>query len=157
MRIACKHPDRITAIISQNGNVYEEGLGEKWKARAAYWAHPTEELRESFKSAFRAPAVTAQYMGGEAEDEIQSDLIYDYRTNVAFYPTFQKYLRTYQPPLLAIWGKNDVSFIPAGAKAFQKDLPNAVIRLLDAGHFALETHSREIGNKILQFLAKENI
>lgn len=104
MRIACKHPDRITAIISQNGNVYEEGLGEKWKARAAYWAHPTEELRESFKSAFRAPAVTAQYMGGEAEgsvlpdhytldlyymsregeDEIQSDLIYDYRTNVAF-------------------------------------------------------------------------
>ena len=177
MRIACKHPDRITAIISQNGNVYEEGLGEKWKARAAYWAHPTEELRESFKSAFRAPAVTAQYMGGEAEgsvlpdhytldlyymsregeDEIQSDLIYDYRTNVAFYPTFQKYLRTYQPPLLAIWGKNDVSFIPAGAKSFQKDLPNAVIRLLDAGHFALETHSREIGNKILQFLAKENI
>lgn len=109
MRIACKHPDRITAIISQNGNVYEEGLGEKWKARAAYRAHPTEELRESFKSAFRAPAVTAQYMGGEAEgsvlpdhytldlyymsregeDEIQSDLIYDYRTNVAFYPTFR--------------------------------------------------------------------
>ena len=134
-------------------------------------------MRAQVRIAFRAPAVTAQYMGGEAEgsvlpdhytldlyymsregeDEIQSDLIYDYRTNVAFYPTFQKYLRTYQPPLLAIWGKNDVSFIPAGAKAFQKDLPNAVIRLLDAGHFALETHSREIGNKILQFLAKENI
>ncbi len=178
MRIACKRPDRITAIISQNGNVYEEGLGEKWKARAAYWAHPTEEAprilqvrlprtgchravhgRRGQKAAsFRTiTRLDLYYMSREGEDEIQSNLVYDYRTNVAFYPTFQKYLRTYQPPLLAIWGKNNVSFIQAGAKAFQKDLPNAVIRLLDAGHFALETHSREIGNKILQFLAKENI
>ena len=159
-RIALWHPERITAIVSQNGNIYQEGLGKKWEARAEYWVHPTKELREQYKSAFAPQTIIGQYTSGTVpgkvgpdgytldifymqrpgEDEIQSDLIFDYQNNVKMYPEFQAYLRKYQPPLLAVWGMNDPSFVPAGALAFSRDLPNARIHLIDSGHFALETH-----------------
>lgn len=172
-RIALKHPDRIMGIISQNGNVYQEGLGKKWEARAEYWSNPTKELREQYKSAFSSETIIGQYTTGTEPnsvspdgysldiyytqrkdyDEIQSDLIFDYQKNIKMYPDFQKYLREYQPPLLAIWGKNDPSFIPAGAEAFKKDLPNAEIRLVNSGHFALESCCDEIANYIKDFVA----
>lgn len=171
-RLAMRHPERITAIVSQNGNVYREGLGPKWAAREQYWANPTPELRQEYRSAFAPDTIMGQYLGGTepghvspdgytldiayvslpGRDEIQSDLILDYRTNVALYPKFQKYLREYQPPLLAVWGKNDPSFIPAGAEAFRKDLPDAEIRFVNSGHFALETHAKEIGRVMKVFL-----
>ena len=174
-RIAMWHPERITAIISQNGNAYEEGLGKKWEARKVYWANPTEEGRKTFSSAYAPETIIGQYKGGTQEGEvapdgysldifysmtkpeyaeIQNDLILDYRSNVALYPEFQKYFREHQPRLLAVWGKKDPSFIPAGAEAFKKDLPNADIRFVDSGHFALETHAAEIGGMILEFLDK---
>lgn len=173
-RLAMRHPERITAIISQNGNIYREGLGKKWAAREAYWRNPTPELRNEFRIAFAPETIKGQYLGGTDEklvspdgytldiayvslpgrDEIQSDLIYDYRTNVALYPDFQKYLRENQPPLLAVWGKNDPSFIPQGAEAFRKDVPDAEIHLVDSGHFALETHASEIGKMIVSFMKK---
>lgn len=172
-RIACKHPERILGIISQNGNVYQEGLGQKWEARAKYWSHPTIELREQYKNAFAPQTVMDQYQYGTEDHsvspdgysldlyyskiipdyaEIQSDLIFDYQNNVKLYPEFQKYLRRYQPPLLAVWGKNDPSFIPAGAKSFQKDLINAEIHLVDSGHFALESCCEEIAEYIKKWL-----
>ncbi|MDF2523214.1 MAG: hydrolase [Clostridiales bacterium] len=176
-RLAMKHPERVTAIISQNGNIYSEGLGKKWAARAEYWRNPTQEKRESYRTAFEPNTIKNQYLEGTQDnqvspdgytldiaymsrpenDEKQLDLIFDYQTNVKMYPLFQQYLRSYQPPLLAAWGKNDVSFIPDGASAFKKDLPNAEIHLLDTGHFALETHANEIGELILDFLKKNVI
>ncbi len=168
-RIANRHPEWIKGIISQNGNIYEEGLGKKWEARRKYWEHPTLELRESFKSAFAKDTVIGQYKFGIKEnsvspdgysldlyyasvireyEEIQSDLIFDYQTNVALYPVFQHYLREHQPRLLAIWGKNDPSFIPAGAEAFLRDVPEAVVEFVDSGHFALESCCDEIAEKI---------
>lgn len=175
-RLAVKHPEKILGIISQNGNVYREGLGEKWNARAEYWAHPTPALREQYKSAFAKETIIGQYTFGTAPGavspdgysldilytqrsdyaEIQSDLILDYRSNVALYPTFQAYLRKWQPPLLAVWGKNDPSFIPAGAEAFLQDVPGAEIHLVDSGHFALETHCEEIADYMLRFLNKHS-
>lgn len=173
-RIAAKHPERILGIVSQNGNVYQEGLGKKWEARAEYWAHPTSELRNQYKSAFAPETVIGQYtFGTEANavspdgysldlyyaqtipdyEEIQSDLIFDYQNNVKQYPAFQRYLRENQPRLLAIWGKNDPSFIPAGAEAFARDLPSAEIRFVDSGHFALETHSAEIASHMIRFFS----
>lgn len=171
-RIAIKHPERILGIISQNGNVYEEGLGKKWAARAEYWNHPTEELREQYKSAFAKDTVIGQYTFGTEEGSVspdgysldlyyaraipdyaekQSDLIFDYQNNVKLYPTFQKYLREYQPKLLAVWGKNDPSFIWAGAEAFRKDLPEAKIVPVESGHFALESCCNEIAAEIRDF------
>ncbi len=167
-RIAMKNPEKILGIISQNGNVYEEGLGKKWAARAEYWKNPTVELREKFKSAFAPETIIGQYTFGTPENsvspdgytldifytqkkdyaEIQSDLIFDYQNNVKLYPQFQKYLREYQPKLLAVWGKNDPSFIYQGAEAFKKDLPNAEIHFVDSGHFALESHCAEIATLI---------
>ncbi len=167
-RIALKHPDKIMGIISQNGNVYAEGLGKKWEARAEYWKNPTPELRESYKSAFAPETIIGQYTFGTQEgsvspdgytldihytkrpgyDEIQSDLIFDYQSNVAMYPKFQEYLRKYQPKLLAVWGKNDPSFIPAGAEAFRRDLSDAEIHFVDSGHFALESCCEEIAELI---------
>lgn len=174
-RIAKHHPERVTAIISQNGNIYREGLGGKWAAREDYWRYPTQEKRESYRTAFAPNTIKGQYVDGTKEsqvspdgytldiaymsrpgnDEKQLDLIFDYQNNVKMYPEFQQYLREYQPPLLAVWGENDVSFIPAGAEAFKKDLPKAEIHLLDTGHFALETHAYEIGELMLDFLGKQ--
>ena len=170
-RVAMKHPERILGIISQNGNVYAEGLGKKWEARAEYWRHPTPELRENYKSAFSPETIMGQYTFGTLPgsvspdgytldihytlrpgyDEIQSDLIYDYQNNVKLYPKFQEYLREHQPKLLAVWGKNDPSFIPAGAEAFRRDVPSAEVHLVDSGHFALESCCEEIAGLILEF------
>lgn len=173
-RIAVKHPERILGIVSQNGNVYEEGLGKKWEARAEYWKNPTAELREQYKSAFAKDTVIGQYtfgteIGAVSPDgysldlyyasvipdyaEKQSDLIFDYQSNVMLYPVFQEYLRKYQPKLLAIWGKDDPSFIWPGAEAFRKDLPDAKIVPVASGHFALENCCGEIAEEIKEFLS----
>lgn len=172
MRLALWHPERIDAIISQNGNCYEEGLGKKWEARKEYWAHPTPELRKQYESAFALETIKGQYCFGTPEGsvgpdgytldyayvqlperaEMQSDLIFDYQSNVRLYPEFQRYFREHQPRLLAVWGKNDPSFIPAGAEAFKRDLPNAVVKFVDSGHFALESHHSEIAGYIKEFL-----
>lgn len=173
-RLAMWHPERIQAIISQNGNAYEEGLGKKWEARKEYWKNPTSELRAQYASAYALDTIIGQYTFGTPENsvspdgytldyayvqlperaEMQNDLIFDYQSNVALYPAFQKYFRDYQPPLLAVWGKNDPSFIPAGAEAFKKDLPNAEIHFVDSGHFALESHYKEIAKLMKEFLKK---
>ena len=171
-RIAEKNPEWITSIISQNGNIYMEGLGKKWEERAKYWENPTKELRDKYKSAFQANTIINQYVSGTPEDsvspdgytldiafmnrdgmnEIQSDLIFDYQNNVKRYPKFQQYLRENNPPVLCVWGKNDTSFIPEGAEAYKRDVSDIEIHLLDSGHFALETHAEEIGVIILKFL-----
>lgn len=176
-RIALKHPEKILGIISQNGNVYEEGLGKKWEARAEYWKNPTKELREQYKTAFARDTVIGQYTFGTEQGSVspdgysldlyyastipdyaekQSDLIFDYQNNVKLYPTFQEYLRSYQPKLLAIWGKDDPSFIWVGAEAFKKDLPNARIVPVNSGHFALENCCAEIAQEIISFFAKSS-
>lgn len=174
-RLAANHPERITAIITQNGNAYVEGVSEAFSPIQAYWKSPTRENRDALRG-FLAPQTTLfQYTHGVADPtlvspdgrslddfylarpgnaEIQLDLILDYQSNVAAYSTFQTYFRTRQPPLLAVWGKNDPFFLPAGAEAFKRDIPNADIRFFDTGHFALETHAREIGAAIREFLAK---
>jgi pimeloyl-ACP methyl ester carboxylesterase len=173
-RIAVKHPERITAIISQNGNAYEEGLSDGWTPIRAYWQEPSKANREALR-AFLTPATTHwQYTHGVANeaavspdgqsldnfylaragaDDIQLDLFGDYKSNVALYPAFQNYFRTHKPRFLAVWGKNDPFFLPPGAEAFKRDIPGAVIRFFDTGHFALETHAREIAAEIREFLA----
>jgi pimeloyl-ACP methyl ester carboxylesterase len=172
-RIAVKHPERITAIISQNGNAYEEGLSEGWTPIRTYWQEPSQANRDALR-AFLTPQTTHwQYTHGVADeaavspdgqslddfylarpgaDEVQLDLMGDYKSNVALYPTFQNYFRTHKPPFLAVWGKNDPFFLPAGAEAFKRDIPDAVIRFFDTGHFALETHAQEIAAAIRDFL-----
>ena len=171
-RIAVKHPERILGIVSQNGNVYEEGLGKKWEARAECWKHPTPELRKQYKSAFAKETVIGQYTFGTEPGSVspdgysldlyyasvipdyaekQSDLIFDYQNNVKLYSVFQQYLREHQPKLLAIWGKDDPSFIWAGALAFAKDLPDAKIVPVNSGHFALENCCVEIAENIKEF------
>jgi pimeloyl-ACP methyl ester carboxylesterase len=174
-RIAARHPERITAIISQNGNAYEEGLSEGWNPIQAYWREPSDAHRQALR-AFLAPETTVwQYTHGVSDptavspdgsaldnhylarpgaDEVQLDLFGDYKSNVALYPAFQAYFREHQPPFLAVWGRNDPFFLPAGAEAFQRDLPGAVIKFFDTGHFALETHADEIAVAIGQFLAR---
>jgi pimeloyl-ACP methyl ester carboxylesterase len=173
-RLAVKHPDRITAIISQNGNAYEEGLSDGWNPIRAYWEDASPKNRAALR-AFLAPEATQwQYTHGVADatavspdgysldnfylarpgaDEVQLDLFGDYKSNVALYPTFQNYFRTHKPRLLAVWGKNDPFFLPAGAEAFKRDIPDAVVRFFDTGHFALETHAAEIAVEIRRFLA----
>jgi pimeloyl-ACP methyl ester carboxylesterase len=174
-RLAVKHPDRITAIISQNGNAYEEGLSDGWNPIRAYWQDPSEANRAALRT-FLTPETTIwQYTHGVPDRtmispdgysldnfylarpeaaEIQLDLFGDYKSNVALYPTFQTYFRTHKPPFLAVWGKNDPFFLPPGAKAFKRDIPNAVIRFFDTGHFALETHAPEIAAAIRDFLGR---
>jgi pimeloyl-ACP methyl ester carboxylesterase len=174
-RLAMSHPERVLAIISQNGNAYEEGLGEAWDPIRRYWAQPTAENRDILRqSILTAGGTRWQYTHGVASPEsvspesytldtallerpgnkdIQLDLFLDYASNVKLYPAFQDYFRKAQPPLLAIWGKNDPFFIPAGAKAFGKDIPNARVEFLDTGHFALETHVVEIAARMKDFLA----
>jgi pimeloyl-ACP methyl ester carboxylesterase len=174
-RIAARHPDRITAIVSQNGNAYEDGLSDGWTPIRAYWQDPSQVNRDALR-AFLAPDTTRwQYNHGVADasaispdgwsldnsylaragaDEIQLDLFGDYKSNVALYPAFQNYFRTRKPPFLAVWGKNDPFFLPAGAEAFRRDIPDADIRFFDTGHFALETHAVEIAAAIREFLAR---
>jgi len=173
-RIAVKHPERITAIISQNGNAYEEGLSDGWNPLRAYWQESSQANRDALR-AFLAPEMTRwQYTHGVTDertvspdgqsldnfylarpgaDEVQLDLFGNYKSNVALYPAFQDYFRTHRPPFLAVWGKNDPFFLPAGAEAFKRDIPGAVIRFFDTGHFALETHAEEIAAAIRDFLA----
>ncbi|WP_417222435.1 alpha/beta fold hydrolase [Achromobacter spanius] len=173
-RLAVKRPDRISAIISQNGNAYEEGLSEGWSPIQAYWRDPSEENRAALRPLLAPETTLWQYTHGVSDatavspdgytlddfylarpdaDEIQLDIFGDYKSNVALYPTFQAYFRTHKPPFLAVWGKNDPFFLPAGATAFKRDIPDADIRFFDTGHFALETHAEEIATAIQSFLA----
>ena len=173
LRLAVAHPERVSAIISQNGNAYVDGFGKTWGPWQAYWRSPSPETREACRQSLIPRAIRElqylrganpervapdgytldiAYMARPGAEEIQLDLILDYRSNVELYPTFQAYFRSHQPPLLAIWGKNDQSFIPPGAEAYRRDLPDAEIRFLDAGHFALETHSAEIAEAMRTFL-----
>jgi pimeloyl-ACP methyl ester carboxylesterase len=174
-RLALAHPERVTAIVSQNGNAYLEGLSDAWGPWQTYWREPTPAHREACReSLFPATIRDWQYLTGTdarlvspdgytldiayttrpGAEEIQLDLILDYRSNVALYPKFQDYFRTHRPPLLAIWGKNDPAFIPPGAEAYKRDIPDAEVRFLDTGHFALETHAAEIGAAMRDFLGR---
>ena len=175
LRVAMAHPERVTAIISQNGNAYLEGLSDGWKPWQDYWRDPTPAHREACRESLAAPFIRdGQYLHGSARGrvspdgytldlaymqregaaDIQLDLILDYRSNVTRYPRFQQYFREHQPPLLAVWGRHDEAFLPAGAQAYRRDLPNARVLLLDAGHFALETHAAEIATFMRAFLAE---
>jgi len=173
-RLAVRHPERISAIISQNGNAYEEGLSDGWNPIRAYWQDRSQANRNVLRS-FLAPDTTIwQYTHGVSDtaavspdgysldnfylsrpgaDEVQLDLFGDYRSNVALYPVFQEYFRKHRPPFLAVWGKNDPFFLPPGAEAFKRDIPNAEVRFFDTGHFALETHCDEIAAAIREFLS----
>lgn len=175
-RLAMRHPERVTAIISQNGNAYEEGLSDGWNPIRAYWSDATDANRAALR-AFLSPETTKwQYTHGASEperiapesytldqalldrpgnDDIQLDLFGDYQSNVAMYPAFQDYFRTHRPPLLAVWGENDPFFLPPGAEAFRRDNPNAEVQFYPTGHFALETHGDEIGAAILEFLNRQ--
>jgi pimeloyl-ACP methyl ester carboxylesterase len=175
-RLTLAHPEGITAIISQNGNAYEEGLSQGWNPIQKYWREPTAENRAALRDFLTPEATKSQYTYGvqnqmlvapEAyeldsallarvgNDEIQLDLFLDYANNVALYPKFQEYFRTKRPPLLAVWGKNDPFFLPAGAEAFRRDNPDAEVHLYDTGHFALETHHQEIAATIRDFLERK--
>jgi pimeloyl-ACP methyl ester carboxylesterase len=175
LRLALARPDAITAIVSQNGNAYEEGLSDGWAPTRAYWADPSPAHREAMRGMLTLETTRWQYTHGAPDetqvapeaywldyalmsrpghDEIQLGLIADYAGNVALYPRIHAYFRDRQPPLLAVWGANDPFFLPAGAEAFRRDLPKAEVHFLDAGHFALETHSREIADYIRDFLGR---
>ena len=174
LRLAMARPERVAAIISQNGNAYEEGLGDAWAPIRHYWNDPSEANREAVREALKPEGIRAQYttgvpdpalikpegytldialLGRPGNMEIQLDLFLDYANNVKLYPAFQEFFRQAQPKLLAIWGKNDLFFLPAGAEAFRRDIPRAKVQLLDTGHFALETHVREIAEAVGSFLA----
>jgi len=174
-RLAVRHPDRITAIISQNGNAYEEGLSDGWNPIRAYWQDRSPANRDALRAFLKPETTVWQYTHGVPDttrvspdgysldnyymtrpgaDEIQLDLFGDYKTNVALYPKFQNYFREHKPPLLAVWGKNDPFFLPPGAEAFKRDIANAEVRFFDTGHFALETHCDEIASAIRGFLSR---
>jgi len=174
-RLALKHPERITAIISQNGNAYVEGLSDGWNPIQAYWKDPTQANRDALRPMLERDTTIWQYTHGVSDKtrvspdgyslddyymsrpgahEIQLDLFGDYQSNVALYPAFQQYFRTHQPPFLAVWGKHDPFFLPPGAEAFKRDIPNADVRFFDTGHFALETHTAEIAAAIAGFLTR---
>lgn len=174
-RLALSRPERIAALISQNGNAYEEGLSDGWNPIRAYWENPTEENRNNLRAFLQAGSTQFQYQHGEADtskiapesytldqyfldrpgnDEIQLDLFGDYKSNVAAYPKFHEYFRTHKPPMLAVWGKSDPFFLPAGAEAYRQDLPEAEIRFIDGGHFVLEAHLDEVALIIRSFLAR---
>jgi len=173
-RLAMARPERVTAIVSQNGNAYEEGLGDAWAPIRRYWSYPTAENRNAIRGALNAEGMKREYASGIPNPEmiapegytldaallarpgnvdIQLDLFLDYANNVKLYPAFQEYFRKSQPPVLAIWGKHDPYFVPAGAEAFKRDIPKATVQFLDTGHFALETHVVEIAAAMREFLA----
>jgi pimeloyl-ACP methyl ester carboxylesterase len=173
-RVAMARPEGVTAIVSQNGNAYEEGLGDAWAPIQHYWREPTLENGEAVRRELSAEGLRSQYTFGVPHAErmapegytldaamiqrpgnmdIQLDLFLDYESNVKLYPKFQEYFRKFQPPLLAIWGKHDPFFIPPGARAYRKDNPNAQVQFLDTGHFATETHVVEIASGMKRFLA----
>ena len=175
LRIAMEHPERVTAIISQNGNAYEDGLSAGWDPIQRYWRDPTDANRNALRELLTPASVRWQYEHGIPDtsrvspdgsaldswylqrpevDEIQLDLFGDYASNVALYPAFQAYFREHQPRVLAIWGKNDPFFLPPGAEAYKRDLPEAEVRFLDTGHFALETHGAEIAVAVGDFLSR---
>jgi pimeloyl-ACP methyl ester carboxylesterase len=174
-RLAMARPERITAIVSQNGNAYEEGLGLAWAPIRHYWSEPSSENREAIRKVLNLEGIRREYALGIPNPEviapegytldaalmarpgnvdIQLDLFLDYANNVKLYPSFQEYFRKWKPPLFAIWGKHDLYFIPAGAEAFRRDNPNATVQFLDTGHFALETHVEEIAIAMRDFLQK---
>jgi pimeloyl-ACP methyl ester carboxylesterase len=174
-RLAMARPERVTAIVSQNGNAYEEGLGDAWASIRHYWSEPSAENREAVREALSPDGLRRQYTAGVPNPDviapegytldaamiarpgnmdIQLDLFLDYANNVKLYPAFHEYFRKSQPPLLAIWGKNDPFFIPPGAEAYRRDIPNATVQFLDTGHFALETHVDEVADAMREFLAK---
>ncbi|UAY55996.1 alpha/beta fold hydrolase [Arachidicoccus terrestris] len=174
-RIAVANPEKITGIISQNGNAYVEGLSEGWNPIQKYWNEPNEENRNNLRGMCTAATTRWQYLTGvnnpdlvapesytldqyfldrEGNVELQLDLFKDYASNVAMYPVFQEYFRQKSPEFLAVWGDKDPFFLPPGARAFARDLPNAIIKFFDTGHFALETHVHEIGTEIIKFLEK---
>ncbi|HEY4092136.1 MAG TPA: alpha/beta fold hydrolase [Luteibacter sp.] len=174
-RLAAAHPARVTALISQNGNAYEEGLSDGWNPIRAYWQDPSDANRSELRSFLQSGTTQFQYTHGEADvsliapesftldqhfldrpgnDDIQLDLFRDYQSNVAAYPAFHAYLRANRPALLAVWGKNDPFFVPAGAEAFRRDLPDAEVHFVDAGHFPLETHLDEVATVVRAFLAR---
>ena len=173
LRLALARPERVAAIVSQNGNAYEEGLGDAWEPIQKYWRNPTPENREPLREALSLEGIRWQYTHGVPDPgaiapegytldaalierpgnaDIQLDLFLDYANNVKLYPAFQEYFRTSKPPLLAIWGRNDPFFIPPGAEAFKRDNPNATVQILETGHFALETHVEEIAARMQAFL-----
>jgi pimeloyl-ACP methyl ester carboxylesterase len=177
LRLAVKHPERITAIVSQNGNAYVEGLSEGWNPIRAYWEDPSQANREALRQFLKPETTVWQYTHGVPDPtavspdgysldnyylgrpgiaEVQLDLFGDYKSNVALYPEFQRYLRTHRPPLLAAWGRNDPFFLPPGAEAFKRDIPGAVVRFFETGHFALETHVEEIAAAVREFLARSS-
>ena len=174
-RLAVSQPERVTALISQNGNAYVEGLSEGWNPMRAYWTNPTEENRAQLRAFLAAETTQFQYMSGESNptriapeaytldqhfldragnDDIQLDLFGDYKSNVAAYPRFHEYFRAHRPPTLAVWGKNDPFFLPAGAEAFKRDIPDAEVHLIEGGHFILESHLDEVAQTIRAFLAR---
>jgi pimeloyl-ACP methyl ester carboxylesterase len=174
-RLAVRHPERITAIISQNGNAYEEGLSDGWNPIRAYWEDASDANRQALRAMLAPETTRWQYVHGVPDeskvspdgialdnyylsrpgaDDVQLDLFGDYKSNVAMYPAFQAYFRTHKPRFLAVWGKNDPFFLPPGAEAFKRDIPEADIRFFDTGHFALETHATEIASAIREFLSR---
>jgi pimeloyl-ACP methyl ester carboxylesterase len=175
-RMAMARPERVTAIVSQNGNAYDEGLGDAWAPIRKYWSDPSATNREEVrKAAVSFEGIKFQYVHGvkspaavgpeaywldyalvsrPGNTDIQLDLFFDYQNNVKLYPKFQEYFRTSKPPLLAIWGKNDPFFIPPGAEAFKRDIPSATVQFLDTGHFALETHVEEVAVAMRELLGK---
>ncbi|AWZ20933.1 hypothetical protein RTM1035_04300 [Roseovarius sp. TM1035] len=175
LRLAMRHPERVSAIISQNGNAYTDGFSDQWGPWEAYWRDGSDANREACRPSLSPDTIRnwqygtgadperlapdgyeldIAYMARPDAEEIQLDLIRDYRTNVALYPDFHTYFRQHRPPLLATWGRHDPAFIPAGARAYRRDLPDAEVHLLDAGHFALETHAAEIAALIREFLGR---
>jgi pimeloyl-ACP methyl ester carboxylesterase len=173
-RLAMAHPERVTAIVSQNGNAYEEGLGDAWAPLRRYWSDPSAENRNAIRGGLTAEGMRREYSVGMPNSdvvapesytldaallarpgnvEIQLDLFLDYANNVKLYPQFQEYFRTSKPPLLAIWGSKDLYFIPPGAEAFRRDIPTAIVQFVETGHFALETHLEEITTAMRAFLA----
>jgi pimeloyl-ACP methyl ester carboxylesterase len=177
-RLALRHPERVQALIVQNGNAYDEGLLEFWDPIKKYWKEATPENRTGLHFLVELKATRWQYENGVSDltlldptawavdqlgldrpgnRDIQMDLFYDYRTNVPLYPDFQDFFRKNQPPTLIVWGKNDLIFPPAGAAPYSRDLKNVETHLLDTGHFALETHGEEIANRIETFLTKNKI